>query len=293
MLQENLIQIAGMIDAAEAQMLQQCGIRYLGFPLRLPVHREDLTEQAAAAIIKTLAPPVYGVLITYLDEASEVAAFCHTLGARIVQLHGDIERDELKRLKTLDSNLTVIKSLVIGMGDDKALEAMLNELSPFVDAFITDTFDPKTGASGATGKTHDWRISRRLVELAEKPVILAGGLTPENVRRAILEVRPAGVTPTPVSKTRAAARAATKSKSLRQKRLKLLQSSKQSSHHEQLAQRECAERTRQDQESFVTQVTLCSDARTARTRCAGGKAQLVIAGDFLASAGTRALQRLD
>jgi phosphoribosylanthranilate isomerase len=185
MLEENLIQIAGVIDAPEAQMLQQCGVRYLGFPLRLPVHREDLTEEAAAAI--------FGVLITYLDEANEIAAFSHALGARIVQLHGDIDRDELKRLKTLDPNLTVIKSLVIGMRDDKALEGTLSELSPFVDAFITDTFDPKTGASGATGKTHDWRVSRRLVELADRPIILAGGLTPANVKRAIVEVRPAGV----------------------------------------------------------------------------------------------------
>ena len=48
MLEEDLIQIAGVIDAAEAQMLQQCGVRYLGFPLRLPVHREDLTEEEAA-----------------------------------------------------------------------------------------------------------------------------------------------------------------------------------------------------------------------------------------------------
>lgn len=193
MIEENFIQIAGVIDAAEAQMLQQCGTRYLGFPLRLPVHREDLTEEEAAAIIKSLAPPVFGVLITYLDQASEIAGFCHALGAPIVQLHGDIERAELKRLKTLDPKLTVIKSLVVGMRDDKALDATLSDLSPFVDAFITDTFDPKTGALGATGKTHDWRVSRRLVELADRPVILAGGLTPENVKRAILEVRPAGV----------------------------------------------------------------------------------------------------
>jgi phosphoribosylanthranilate isomerase len=193
MLEDNVVQIAGVIDPAEAQMLQRCGIHYLGFPLRLPVHREDLSEEEAAAIIKSLAPPVFGVLITYLDHASEITAFCHTLGARIVQLHGDIDRDELKRLKTLDPNLIVIKSLVIGMRDDKALEAMVSELSPFVDTFITDTFDPKTGASGATGKTHDWRVSRRIVELTNRPVILAGGLTPENVKRAILEVRPAGV----------------------------------------------------------------------------------------------------
>ena len=193
MLERNLIQIAGVIDASEAQMLQQCGIRYLGFPLRLPVHREDLTERDAAAIIRSLAPPVFGVLITYLSEASEIAAFCHALGARIVQLHGDIRRDELKHLKELDPNLTVIKSLVVGMQENEALETTARELSPFVDAFITDTFDAKTGASGATGKTHDWHVSRRLVEVGARPVILAGGLTPENVKRAILEVRPAGV----------------------------------------------------------------------------------------------------
>jgi phosphoribosylanthranilate isomerase len=193
MLEENLIQIAGVIDAAEAEMLQQCGIRYLGFPLRLPVHREDLTERTAAAIITSLRPPCFGVLITYLAEASAIAAFCRNLVARIVQLHGEIDRRELERLKVLDPALTVIKSLVIGMHETKALEAMVRDLSPVVDAFITDTFDPKSGASGATGKTHDWRVSRRLVELAERPVILAGGLTPENVKRAIVEVRPAGV----------------------------------------------------------------------------------------------------
>ena len=64
------------------------------------------------------------------------------LGARVVQLHGDIHRDELKRLKTLEQNLIIIKSLIIGMHDDKTLEAMAKELSPFVEAFITDQLTP-------------------------------------------------------------------------------------------------------------------------------------------------------
>ena len=140
MLEDNLIQIAGVIDAAEAEMLQQCGVRYLGFPLRLPVHREDLSESEASAIIKSLVSPVFGVLITYLDKANEIAALCHSLGARIVQLHGEIEREELKRLKTLDPALTVIKSLGVGMRDDKTLEGTASELSPFVDGFVTDSF---------------------------------------------------------------------------------------------------------------------------------------------------------
>ncbi len=193
MLEDNLIQIAGVVDEAEAQLLQQCGIKYIGFPMRLAVHQEDLSEEAAAKIIRGLDSSVSGVLITYLNNATEIADFCQLLGIRMVQLHGAIDRDELKRLKTLDPNLTIIKRLVIGLHDNNALELMMRKLSEYVDAFITDTFDPKTGASGATGKTHDWGVSHRLVELSDRPVILAGGLTPENVRRAILEVKPAGV----------------------------------------------------------------------------------------------------
>ncbi|MBP2681380.1 MAG: phosphoribosylanthranilate isomerase, partial [Candidatus Krumholzibacteriota bacterium] len=69
----------------------------------------------------------------------------------------------------------------------------VDRFAPFVDAFLTDTFDESTGRWGATGKTHDWSVSRRLVERSSRPVILAGGLTPQNVARAIREVRPAGV----------------------------------------------------------------------------------------------------
>ena len=65
--------------------------------------------------------------------------------------------------------------------------------APWIGAFITDTFDPSSGASGATGKTHDWKISRRIVQSSPKPVILAGGLHPKNIEEAIHRVRPAGV----------------------------------------------------------------------------------------------------
>lgn len=193
MLDVNMIQIAGVTDQAEADMLQQCGVRWLGFPLRLPVHREDLTESAAARIISDLTPPAVGVLITYLDRADEISAFCRLMGTSTVQLHADVRRTELEQLRAIAPGLTVIKSLVVGLHDPGLLADTVSSLSPLVDAFITDTYDAATGARGATGKTHDWAVSRRLVELSERPVILAGGLTPENVERAILEVGPAGV----------------------------------------------------------------------------------------------------
>ena len=192
-LDASLIQVAGIRDRAEADLVQECGVRYLGFPLRLPVNREDLTEAEAAAIIRSLRPPVRGVLITYLDEAEAIGGFCRALGARMVQLHGDISAAELARLRELDPGLTIIKSLVVGMHPMSVLQGLVIELGPLVDGFLTDTYVPETGAAGATGRTHDWGLSRRLVELSARPVILAGGLTPANVGQAISVVRPAGV----------------------------------------------------------------------------------------------------
>jgi len=137
--------------------------------------------------------PHKSVLITYLNKAEEIIQFCKKLNVKIVQLHGSISKEELKKTKELQPGLEIIKSLVVHENNLSELEKTLEELSPWLDAFITDTFDPTTGASGATGKTHDWKISRRLIELSPKPVIIAGGLNPGNVKQAILETHPAGV----------------------------------------------------------------------------------------------------
>jgi len=190
---KNVIQIAGIIDKEEAKLLMELGVDYLGFPLRLPVNKEDLTEEEAVGVIKVITPPHKSVLITYLNNADEIISFCDKLNLKIVQLHGDISFDELVRTKTLRKDIEIIKSLVVAGENIEKLVKMVETFSPYVDAFITDTFDPATGAEGATGKTHDWNVSKKLVELSEKPVIIAGGLNHKNVKQAILEIKPAGV----------------------------------------------------------------------------------------------------
>jgi phosphoribosylanthranilate isomerase len=189
----HIIQVAGIIDTAEANMLMNLGVEYLGFPLRLPVNKEDLTEDEAIEVIKEINLPFKSVLITYLNDADEIIAFCNKLDVKVVQLHGTIEQGELQKLKSTRPDIEVIKSLVVRENNFSDLEKIIDTLSTWVDMYITDTFDPSTGASGATGKTHDWNISRKLIQLSTKPVILAGGLNPSNVKQAILETNPAGV----------------------------------------------------------------------------------------------------
>lgn len=190
---EDAIHVAGVIDAEEAAMLVDCGVPFLGFPLVLGYHREDLGIDEAAAIVARLGDRSSFFLITYLSNAAAIDALCRRLDVGMVQLHADIAISELIELRKKAPRLRIIKSLIVRSGNDESLVRAVARFTPHVDAFLTDTFDPKTGASGATGKTHDWAVSRRLVDLSPKPVILAGGLTASNVRDAITRVRPSGV----------------------------------------------------------------------------------------------------
>lgn len=207
---QSFIQAAGVKSLAEARMLAACGVTHVGLPLRLPVHFPDVSEDEARDIVRGLAAhtghgAAQTVLITYLADARETLKLCRFLGVDGVQLHGPMPLAEVRLLREAAPRLFVIKSLVVGAsvkaegkaGGEVALLAAAREHAPFVNAFLTDTFDPVSGASGATGKAHDWEISRRLaqalaLELA-RPLILAGGLNPDNVARAIAFVRPAGV----------------------------------------------------------------------------------------------------
>ena len=76
---KDFIQVAGICDQYEADLLVHCGVLYLGFPLRLPVNKEDLTEHEAVHIISGFSGDTSAVLITYLNEHGEIIDFCDSL----------------------------------------------------------------------------------------------------------------------------------------------------------------------------------------------------------------------
>lgn len=192
-MERGVVQVAGIIDAAEADMIIKEGADWIGSALRLPSGKDDISEQDAAAIFKALPEPHAGVLISYLTDAEQISDFCHDLGVIGVQIHGDIATGELAKLRDIRPDLIILKSLVVKQGNAEELLRLVDDTHPFVDMYITDTFDPKTGAKGATGLTHDWSVSAQLVRRSPKPLMMAGGLSPENVYDAIRTVKPAAV----------------------------------------------------------------------------------------------------
>ncbi len=182
------VQIAGVSSLEEAQVAERAGADALGFALRLPTGIHDgLTEAKARGIIAALAPFITSVAITYVHRAREAADLCRYLGVGAVQLHGQFPTRELPLLRAALPHLKIIRAVHV-TGPEALAKA--RSLDPHVDAIILDTYDPGSGRSGATGKTHDWSVSRQIVVRARVPVILAGGLTPDNVAEAIRTVRP-------------------------------------------------------------------------------------------------------
>lgn len=190
---EELIQIAGVRGRQDLATLCGAGAPLIGFPLGLDVHDPDIDAAEATALIAEIPAPTRGVLITYLSSAREMETLATGLCVDIVQIHGAMEIAELRTLREAQPDWWLIRSLVVHPRNEYELLRMIDDTHEVVDAYITDSFDPVSGASGATGKVHDWSVSRRLVEYAPHPLILAGGLHPDNVEQAIRTVGPAGV----------------------------------------------------------------------------------------------------
>ncbi|HUI25741.1 MAG TPA: phosphoribosylanthranilate isomerase [Candidatus Kryptonia bacterium] len=185
------VQIAGVASLDEALCAERAGADAVGFTVRLPTGVHDgLTEAKARGIIAQLPPFMTSVAITYVASAREAVELCRYLGAGALQLHGEFPTQELPMIRVGLPHLKLIRAVHV-TGPEALPKA--RALERHVDAIILDTYDPATGRGGATGKTHDWTVSRQIVAALRTPIILAGGLTPDNVLDAIRTVSPWGV----------------------------------------------------------------------------------------------------
>lgn len=174
------IKICGVTTAADASLAVSCGADAVGLNFYRGSKRY-VPEYAAREIVRAVASRA-AVVAVFVNEPPEgVAALCGRLGIRSVQLHGDEPAGDAAR---------------IGLWRMKAVHAEapvdFEALSGYpCEAFLMDSGGP--GEYGGTGRTLPWEgMSERFARLG-KPWVLAGGLTPENVERAIAAARPSGV----------------------------------------------------------------------------------------------------
>lgn len=172
------VKICGITNVDDALHAAACGADALGFVFYEKSPR-CLLPEAARQIIACL-PPFVTTVGLFVNEAPErirqVADFC---GLDVIQLHGD-EGPEQSHLPPY----RVIKALRV---KDETSLARLEEYR--VSAILLDAWVP--GVYGGTGEKFDWDLAAAVAR--QRPVVLAGGLMPENVAEAVRTVRPYGV----------------------------------------------------------------------------------------------------
>jgi phosphoribosylanthranilate isomerase len=174
------LKFCGITNRQDALLAVELGVDALGFVFAPSPRR--VKPEIARCIIENL-PPLVRTVGVFVDEnpalMRDIVNFC---GLDMVQLHGDEPPDVC-----VDMMPRVIKAFRLKDGQD------LQSLSAYwgkARAFLFDTY--AEDRKGGTGSTFDWGLVRKAKELGV-PIILAGGLNPKNVQKAVTTVRPYAV----------------------------------------------------------------------------------------------------
>ena len=184
------IKICGVTTQADALVAADAGADAIGLNF-YPASRRYVSPDDAHLIADALPRSVARVGVFVNSDPSEVRAIAESVRLDAVQLHGDERPEALQQL----GDVPVVKAFRLGGTDMSAVRAFLEHCKSLACTpamVLLDAF--QAGSYGGTGARLDWRsISEQCQAMNGVPVILAGGLTPENVREAVDLVQPAGV----------------------------------------------------------------------------------------------------
>ena len=186
------VKICCIASIDEAQLAIRYGASALGLVSAMPSGPGPIPEELIAEIAATIPPGVTSFLLTSQQEAGPIISQqrrCRTNTLQLVDRISVPVYDELRRALPGIGLVQVVHVT----GEESIVESIT--VSEFVDAILLDSGNQALPVKelGGTGRTHDWSISRRIVESVNVPVYLAGGLKPENVAEAIRQVQPFGV----------------------------------------------------------------------------------------------------
>lgn len=175
--------VCGVTREADLDAAVAAGADAVGLLCDVPVESpREVSPRRAEELANVVPPFVTSVLVTMPDTAADAVTLADLVGADAVQLHGDLPPEDCAAV-AMDVRGPVLKAV----SHDDDLEAYATS----ADALLVDSESEDGG--GGTGCTHDWERTRAAVEGLDVPVILAGGLTPDNVTAAVEAVRPFAV----------------------------------------------------------------------------------------------------
>tara|TARA_B100000945_G_scaffold320202_1_gene329542 strand:- start:1456 stop:2121 length:666 start_codon:yes stop_codon:yes gene_type:complete len=188
------IQIYGHDTPEDALISSQLGIDFIGVATGELGHLPNEVSYERCKLIFSAIPQntnASTVALTISDEINEIIEIANIVNPDVIHLSGQIHNMPVAKVSQLKQTIPITKIMqAIPVTDFSSIKLAL-KYQHVCDYIILDTnIKSDSGDIGATGQIHDWSVSREIVKAVNIPIILAGGLGPNNVSKAINEVRP-------------------------------------------------------------------------------------------------------
>jgi len=186
------VKICCIQSIEEAKLAIEYGASALGLVSEMPSGPGVISEDLIVEIAKQVPAEISTFLLTSKTNAEEIITQYKKCRTTHIQLVDNEDIDIYKRLKDELPAVKIVQVIHV-TGEESIGEAIT--VSNYVDLILLDSGNQKLTVKelGGTGRTHDWSISKEIVENVNVPVFLAGGINPSNVSAALNEVRPYGV----------------------------------------------------------------------------------------------------
>jgi len=186
------VKICCIGNVEEAKLAIDYGASALGLVSEMPSGPGMVSEGLIAQVASLVPPAVSSFLLTSKVDTLAIIAQQRRLGVSTIQICDRLQSGSHDDLRQALPGIAIVQVLHI-TGSESIEEAV--SIAPHVHGILLDSGNQSlaTKELGGTGRIHNWEISRRIRELVDVPVFLAGGLTPENVTTAIEQVEPFGV----------------------------------------------------------------------------------------------------
>ncbi len=194
------VKLCGLMSPEDVRMAEAAGADALGFVTEYPVPVPwNLDRERTASLVAMVSPFVTTVAVVG-GAPEEMVQIARRVRPQVLQLHGDESIDDIRQvLEGLDgTGIKVIKALRIevetGLARFEETEPVKAGTALINSGIAALIIDSKTSSRPAgTGVTLDWDVSANMVKELDLPLILAGGLTVENVAQAVQKVKPYAV----------------------------------------------------------------------------------------------------
>ena len=186
------VKICCISSIEEAKNALKFGADVLGLVAKMPSGPGTIDDDLIAKIVKSIPSKTTTFLLTPKTNPYEIIEHQRLTGTNCIQLVDAVKIEDYKILRENLPNIQLIQVIHV-RGEESIEEA--KRYAEVADMILLDSGNPnlKIKELGGTGRVHNWELSRKIVESISKPVFLAGGLKPENIKEAIETVKPYGV----------------------------------------------------------------------------------------------------